>query len=291
MATLDMEWSCRPDGGMIDLESLKRRSWPGIAAYFVKIAAPVAFDFKLKSASNYVVLRDFYRLDGETRVTGLPPSSTKDLRNKLAFIPAGCEVEGWHKFDKAATAVIVIIDRIASARQAVDLAKLPPRIEFDDPLLRSLMLRFQALVDDPSLDSPGYVETLAELLTFELARTSSRPRSAQSSQSGLTSTQVRLVTEYMDSHLSAKTSISELAALVDLTRFHFIRAFKQSAGVPPHQYLIRRRVDRAKQLLAEQSASIAEVAERTGFGSPVQMTRAFRRVVGTTPSAYRRNDC
>jgi len=276
---------------MIDLESLKRRSWGGIAAYWVKIAAPVAYDFKLKSASNYIVLRDFYRIDGETRVRGLPPTATKDLRNKLAYIPAGCEVEGWHKFDKAAAAIIVTINRSASARQAVDLAKLPPRIEFEDPLLRSLMLRFQALLDDPSLDSPGYVETLAELLTFELARTQSGSRSAHASQSGLTSTQVRLVTGYMDSHLSEKTSISELAALVDLTRFHFIRAFKQSTGVPPHQFMIRRRLDRAKELLAERNATIAEIADRTGFGSPVQMTRAFRRIVGTTPSAFRRNDC
>ena len=79
------------------------------------------------------------------------------------------------------------------------------------------------------------------------------------------------------------------AKLVGLTRFHFIRAFKQAAGVPPHQFMIRRRVDRAQELLAERNTSIAEVADRTGFGSSIQMTRAFRRVIGTTPSAVRRS--
>ena len=84
-------------------------------------------------------------------------------------------------------------------------------------------------------------------------------------------------------------TISELASLLDLTRFHFIRAFKQAAGLPPHQFLIRRRIDRAKDMLADSRSSIAEIAERSGFGSPIQLTRAFRRVLGTTPSAMRRD--
>ncbi|MBX9826337.1 MAG: helix-turn-helix transcriptional regulator, partial [Xanthobacteraceae bacterium] len=71
--------------------------------------------------------------------------------------------------------------------------------------------------------------------------------------------------------------------------FHFIRSFKQAAGIPPHQFMIRLRVDRAKEMLAEGDLSIAEVASQTGFGSPIQLTRAFRRVVGTTPSAFRRD--
>lgn len=290
MATLEVEWSSRPNGGMVDLESLKRRSWSGIAACAIRIAAPITYDFRLISRSNYVALRDFHRVDGETRIKGLPPSTTKDLRNKLAFLPAGHELEGWHKFDKTAAAVIVVLDQDRPNNEVIDLAALPPRLEFEDAMLRSLLLRFQALLDDPSLDTPGYAETLAELLAFELARTSPLQQSAPTNQSGLTPNQVRLVTEYVHNHMYEKISISELAALVDLTRFHFIRAFKQSAGVPPHQFIIRRRVDRAKEMLAEQSASIAEIAARTGFGSAVQMTRAFRRVVGTTPSAFRRHD-
>jgi AraC family transcriptional regulator len=99
---------------------------------------------------------------------------------------------------------------------------------------------------------------------------------------------LRLVSEYMDRHLNEKITVSELAALLDLTRSHFIRAFKQAAGMPPLQFVIRRRIERARELLAESGTSVAEVANRSGFGSPIQMTRAFRRIVGTTPSAIRR---
>jgi AraC family transcriptional regulator len=68
-----------------------------------------------------------------------------------------------------------------------------------------------------------------------------------------------------------------------------MRAFKQTAGMPPLQFMIRRRVDRAKELLAESHASVAEIADRTGFGNPIMMSRAFRRILGTTPSAIRRS--
>ena len=161
-------------------------------------------------------------------------------------------------------------------------------VAFEDQALRMALLRFQAILHDPSLDTPGYAETLAELVAFEIDRITSRQPRPVVHRGGLTARQVGIITDYMDAHLTDKVTISELAALLDLTRFHFIRAFKQAAGVPPHQFLIRRRVDRAKDLLADSRSSIAEIAEMTGFGSPIQLTRAFRRVLGTTPSAMRR---
>jgi AraC family transcriptional regulator len=93
----------------------------------------------------------------------------------------------------------------------------------------------------------------------------------------------------MESHLDEKTTIAELAKLVDLTRFHFIRSFKQAVGVPPHQFMIYRRVERAKEMLTGRSHSIADVAAQTGFNSSIQLSRAFRRVLGVTPSEFRRS--
>jgi len=127
------------------------------------------------------------------------------------------------------------------------------------------------------------------LLSFDLQRVAAGAQRKSSDCCALSASQIRLVTDYMENHLNEKTTISELAKLVDLTRFHFIRSFKQAAGVPPHQFMIQRRVDRAKEMLAERNSSIAEIAARTGFNSPIQLTRAFRRVVGVTPSEFRRS--
>jgi len=282
-----------PQGGPIDLESVRRKSWPGVAACFARIAGPVTFRYSLNSNFSYVVLGDLYRVDGEMTVTGVPRSQAKDIRGKLSFIPAGCSVEGWTKIERPASFIILMIDK-ASNRLPIDLTQFAPRVEFEDQTLRLLMLRFQALLDDPSLDVPGYAETLAELLTFELMRTAKSAAAnsieIKSAPSGLASTQLRLITEYIDRHLNEKIAIADLAALVDLTRFHFIRAFTQAAGMTPLQFVIRRRIERAREFLADPSTSISDVAIRSGFGSPVQMTRTFRRIVGTTPSAIRRGD-
>jgi AraC family transcriptional regulator len=279
----------RPAGGAIDVGELKRKSWPGFAAEYMRIDGPLEYDFRVALRSNHVSLINLYRTDGETSASGVPRSYAKDLRNKLTYAPLDCDLEGWCKIEKGAIVTSVALDPARSKEAEINLTRLPPRLDFEDQMLRSVMLRFQALVTDPSYDAPGYAETLAEVLTFDLYRIASGLPRAAAECSGLSANQIRIVTEYMESHLNEKTTISELAGLVDLTRFHFIRSFKQAAGIPPHQFMIRLRVDRAKEMLAEGELSIAEVASQTGFGSPIQLTRAFRRVVGTTPSAFRRD--
>jgi len=79
MSGWNVQWSNRASGGAINLDVLKRKSWVGITAHLVRIGAPVTYDFKLSSSLNYVALHDFYRVDGETIVSGLPPSFAKDL--------------------------------------------------------------------------------------------------------------------------------------------------------------------------------------------------------------------
>lgn len=284
-----VEFTKRANGGAIDLDDLKRKSWPTITAQFIRIPAPAAYDFKLTKSSNYFALHDIYRTDGQTSVAGLPPNHTKDLRNKITFLPAGCDIEGWSEIAKPVSFVAVYVDQSPDDKEPTDLAQVSPQLNFDDHMLRSALSRFQLMLHDPSLDTPGYAETLAILMAFEMARLSARQRRPVSHKGGLTARQIRLVIDYIESHLTEKTTISELAALLDLTRFHFIRAFKQVVGMPPHRFMVLRRVDRAKELLINAEIPVSEVATRAGFNSITQLTKAFRRTVGTTPSAFRRD--
>jgi AraC family transcriptional regulator len=198
-------------------------------------------------------------------------------------------VEGWCAIERTGSITSIAIDPEAQFEHRIDVAQLPPRLEFDDPLLRADLQRFQALLSDPSLDLPGYAEALIEVLGFDLFRSVAVRARHPLAAGALSPHQVQLVTEYIDAHLSERPRISDLAALVSLTRYHFIRSFKQAVGMPPHQFMIGRRVERAKEMLANQEQTVASVAEQTGFGTPVQLTRAFRRVVGSTPSEFRRH--
>jgi AraC family transcriptional regulator len=79
-----------------------------------------------------------------------------------------------------------------------------------------------------------------------------------------------------------------MAAVARLSLYHFANQFKRAAGVPPHQYLIARRVDRAKQLLqGGGDLAMAEVAARAGFGHQSQLCRPFQRLGGVTPGRFR----
>ena len=79
-----------------------------------------------------------------------------------------------------------------------------------------------------------------------------------------------------------------MAAVARLSVYHFARQFKAATGLPPHQYVLTRRVERAKELLqARTHLSLAEVAAHTGFSDQSQFTHHFKRMVGVTPGQFR----
>lgn len=98
---------------------------------------------------------------------------------------------------------------------------------------------------------------------------------------------LREVLEYVDAHLGRKLSLDELAAHAGLGRAHFARAFRAATGRSAHQYLMQRRVDAAKRLLAETDYDLAHIAQETGFSSQSHFTGLFRLLTGHTPRRFR----
>jgi AraC family transcriptional regulator len=283
-----IERTSRISGGPVDFDLLKRKSWIGICAECVRLAGPAEYDFRLHLSSNFLMLLDLHRVDGETIAPNGDRSFRKDLRHRLTFVPAGAEISGWSRILKPASFTAVYFNPDVMKGHPTDLSQIPPIVEFEDNMLRTAMLQFDAILHDPALDQPGYSETLAYLLAFEIGRISKQITTSPAPSSGLPQWQLRVVVDFLESHLADRTSISELAGLLHLSRFHFIRAFKKTVGMPPHQFILRRRVERARELLANNDLSVGEIAERTGFNGAAQLSRAFRQIVGTTPTDFRR---
>ncbi|MGE5525479.1 MAG: helix-turn-helix domain-containing protein [Rhodospirillaceae bacterium] len=129
-----------------------------------------------------------------------------------------------------------------------------------------------------------YAESLADFLALRLLRGAVQKRMPAGA---LTAAQLRRVTDYIAAHIDRDLSASELAALVDLSPFHFSRRFKASTGMAPYQYVTRRRISAAQELLARTRLTIAEISYRTGFSSQSHLGARFKQIVGVTPRRYR----
>ena len=136
---------------------------------------------------------------------------------------------------------------------------------------------------------PLAAESLANVVAVHLLRHVVAPRRPERGRDGtLPRGRLRAVVAYIEEHLGGSPTLEQLAAVARLSAYHFARQFKAATGLPPHQYLIARRVERARQLLQPGTdLSLAEVAARAGFSDQSQFTHHFKRVVGVTPGQFR----
>ena len=120
-------------------------------------------------------------------------------------------------------------------------------------------------------------------LMCALKRTAPIPRV----RGGLSPGAMRRVREYVEAHLNERLPLTELAAVAELSVYHFAREFKHSVGVTPHYYIVQRRVEQAQAMLTRTDLSVAEIALAAGYSDQSQLTRQFRQILGTTPTDFR----
>jgi AraC-like DNA-binding protein len=111
---------------------------------------------------------------------------------------------------------------------------------------------------------------------------------ARKARGGLAPRALRRVCEYIDENFATNVDFDALATTAGMSRCHFARAFKQSVGTTPHDYLTRQRLDKAMEFLADSDLCLAEIALACGFADQSHFTRVFSRTLGTTPGAWRR---
>ena len=126
-----------------------------------------------------------------------------------------------------------------------------------------------------------------ERLVASLSKTAELAQAHPIIRGGLPPRALRRVREYIEAHLEETISIEALAGIGRLSKYHFARAFKQSEGLTPHDYLLQCRVRRAQELLANTDLSLAEIALASGFSDQSHCARRFREHVGITPRSYR----
>ncbi len=155
--------------------------------------------------------------------------------------------------------------------------------------LRSVMTELctaiRSALDDERGTAEDSLRRAAEILREMGATQAPTP---QPVRGGLCPWQIRKVTSYVEAHLDTPIRNEDLAVIVRLNPSHFGRAFRNSFGEPPHEYLIRQRVERAQGLMLSTDAPLSEIALNCGLADQAHLSRLFRRIVGETPRAWRR---
>ncbi|WP_033406110.1 helix-turn-helix domain-containing protein [Kiloniella laminariae] len=144
-------------------------------------------------------------------------------------------------------------------------------------------LDWQSAADQMALSQAG--QLLAQHLLRHYTNRSLEPGLCRG---GLSPYALRRVKEYVETSLDQGVTVSELARVSDLSPFHFTRMFRVSEGISPHQYVLQRRIEKAKYLLGDNKGSLSEIAQDCGFSSQSHMATRFRRATGLTPQNFRR---
>lgn len=105
--------------------------------------------------------------------------------------------------------------------------------------------------------------------------------------SGLPGARLRHVTQFIDDNLARALPLAELSAEAHLSQYHFARLFKESVGIPPHRFVVQRRIERACALLIEGHLSIDAIARAVGFRTRSHFSMVFHRHTGSPPTVYR----
>jgi AraC family transcriptional regulator len=115
--------------------------------------------------------------------------------------------------------------------------------------------------------------------------------SAERKMRALQKWRLKRVVEYVDDHLSGKITLLDLAAVAGLSRMHFASQFRSATGCRPHEYLLRRRIQCAEELLRQSTMTLVEIALAVGFQTQAHFTTVFKRFVGDTPYQWRSARC
>jgi len=163
-----------------------------------------------------------------------------------------------------------------------------PQFGIVDPVIRSLGTTLDGEMWCNNPKPSFYAERLASTLASHILVTYSRYRYREMRNRGPHWTKLRRSIEYIDANIDQPLPLDELARMAGMSKFHFAKSFSQAMGIPPHQYLVRARVQKAKGLLTDATLSVSEIASRVGYADTGQFSAQFLKGMGLSPARYRR---
>jgi AraC family transcriptional regulator len=216
------------------------------------------------------------------------------VHGDIDIIPARTDSR-WEIHDQNDTALILalppsLLDTVAE-EQGFDSRRVEIRNRFQirDAQLENICWALKAEMESNYPSGRLYTDSLAVSVASRLVSTHSSVAQRTIAQTGgLGGRKLKQTLAYIEDHLCEDLSLSRIASITGVSASHFKTLFRESAGAPLHQYVIQRRIERAKDLLMQDKLSIAEIALASGFSHQSHLARHMRRSVGLSPRAMKR---
>jgi AraC family transcriptional regulator len=264
------------------------KGWRGIAVELFQ-ASDVAFTSVFDNHNLTVHLSGcdtwHQRFDGEM-------ANTQMRRGNFTLSPAGVPKSFQHRAGGEFMVVHVAPELLRQVAEQADHS--PGSVELlnvfcgRDPQIERLahQLREEYQADDMAsaicAESIGYQLAVHLLRHYSTARTPSLQPSSK-----LTAAALRYAMDYIEANLASDLTLDEIARAVAMSTGHFSHAFRNSTGVPPHRYVVERRIETAKALLRDSDLPIGRVASSVGFSTLSHFCNMFKRAVGKSPRTFR----
>jgi AraC-like DNA-binding protein len=188
--------------------------------------------------------------------------------------------------------ILAELNPILLAHAASEIGS-PSRAEFrypakvTDTQIQHLLLALRVELEEGCPAGRLFGESLATTLAVHLVHRYAVFPEKETYRGGLPLRRLRAVTEYMEAHLEEQISLRQLADLAQMSPYYFGHLFKQTTGLSPHQFFLRRRIQKAKYMLARGHSPLSQISQALGFASQAHFTTTFRKLVGITPFTYR----
>ncbi len=273
----------------LPLLSSAQSGWDGVQVEQHCLPASECPELELQHHSITIVLGQPFKIDW--RLAGERRQTTQMRRGDVCITPAGIPTQArWHKSAKFLLLSIspTLIQRAAYESIDADTVEILPQRAVCDHQLIHISSALKAELETGCKSGSLYGESLGLAVAIHLIKCySTLTKPIQEPGEGLHLPILQQVIDYINDNLATKITIEEIAAVANMSPYYFIRQFKLSTGLPPHQYIIQCRIEQAKILLAENKLSIIEIAYCIGCSSQSNFTAFFHKCVGITPKAYR----
>lgn len=280
------DWRIAPTNPLIVFD--RRAAWNGISMKHVRALGGETPEHSSANHEITIPLEGaftarLYGATGDCRVASSIVGCTSIVpAGQVMYARAESEIEYLSLFISPA-----LFSRVATEAGLGGEVELIEACGARDPVIQQIGLALMAEGESERPAGRLYAESLGNVLAVRLLRHYSTSRPAESRSGGLAGHRLRRVREFVDENLDRDLGLSEIAEVADLSPYHFSRAFKQTVGLTPHQYLTNARIERAKRLLASTDLPIVQIGLAAGFKNQSHFTTIFRRLTSMTPGTYR----